>query len=70
MIRASVENAFANRWEASLAVAAQRAFAATLLELPVDEGGLNGEEPLLEDVLHAARLLEPAGPSRLGAPSA
>ena len=48
-------------------MAAQRAFAATLLELPVDEAVIDGEEPFLEDVLHAARLTEAPAPSRLPA---
>ena len=49
-----------------MAVAAQRALAATLLELPVDGAeGVDGDDPFLEDVLSEARLLEPLGPSRV-----
>ncbi len=49
-----------------LAVAAQRALAATLLELTVDDvEGVNGEPPPLEDVLLDARLLDPPLPSRV-----
>ena len=35
--------AFANRWMGLLAVAAQRALAASLLELPIDECGADGD---------------------------
>ena len=68
VIRRSVEIAYANRWTGLLSVAAQRAFAATLLELPVDEAGVAGDDPLLEDVLHQSRLVEAPVPSRLPAP--
>ena len=55
-----------HRWTGILAVAAQRALAATLLELPVDDAeGVDGEEPVLEDVLGDARLVEAPVPSRL-----
>ena len=53
--------------ERLLPVAAHRALAGTLLELPVNEAGCNGEAPWLEDVLHEARLQDPPGPSRLPA---
>ena len=47
-------------------MAAQRAFAATLLELPVDGAeGVDGDPPALEDVLLDARLLDPPAPSRV-----
>jgi len=40
--------------------------ATPLLELPVDEAeGVDGEPPVLEEVLGEARLVEPALPSRL-----
>ena len=65
ILRTSVRAAFMHRWTGLLAVAAQRAFAATLLELPVDEAGADAEDSLLEDVLHNGRLLAPLGPSRL-----
>ena len=49
-----------------LTVAAQRALAATLLELPVDAAeGLDGDTPFLEEVLLGARWVEPPLPSRL-----
>ena len=55
-----------NGWLGLLSVAAQRAFAATLLELPVDRAeAVDGEPPHLEDVLAHARLLAGPAPSRL-----
>ena len=49
-----------------MAVAAQRALAATLLELPVDDAeGVDGEPPVLEDVLADARTFDLPEPSRL-----
>ncbi len=65
LLRASAQMAYSHRWTGLLAVAAQRALATTLLELPVDEVGADGELPLLEDVLHEGRLLEAPTPSRL-----
>ena len=66
LIRASVRAAYLHRWTGSMAVAAQRAFAATLLELPVDDvEGVDGEPPALGDVLLDGRLLEPPAPSRV-----
>ena len=66
LIRASVRAAYLHRWTGILAVAAQRAFAATLLELPVDDAeGVDGEPPPLEDVLGDARLLDAPAPSRV-----
>ena len=66
LVRSAAKAAFLHRWTGILAVAAQRAFAATLLELPVDDaGGVDGEEPVLEEVLGDARLLEAPLPSRL-----
>ena len=56
LLRACAKTAYARRWMGLLAVAAQGAFANTLLELPVDEVGTDGEPPLLEDVLHEGRL--------------
>ena len=67
LLRASAQMAYSHRWMGLLAVAAQRALAATLLELPVDEVGADGDPPLLEDVLHEGRLLEAPLPSRLPA---
>ena len=37
LLRASAQMAYSHRWMGLLAVAAQRALAATLLELPIDE---------------------------------
>ena len=70
ILRKPAQLAYANRWMGILAVAAQRAFAATLLELPVDETAADGEAAPLADVFHAARLVEPPAPSRLPATTA
>ena len=67
LLRKSAQLAWTSRWTGLLAVAAQRALANTLLELPVDEVGCDGDVPCLEDVLHAGRLVEPPMPSRLPA---
>ena len=57
---------FFHRWTALPSVAAQRAMAATLLELPLDDAeGVDGEPPVLEDVFSDARLIEPPIPSRV-----
>ena len=66
LVRAAAKAAFFHRWTGILAVAAQTAFAATLLELPVDDaGGVDGDAPVLEEVLGDARLMEAPLPSRL-----
>ena len=66
ILRPSVRAAYFHRWTGMLAVAAQRALAATLLELPVDDAeGLDGDTPFLEEVLLDARRVEPPLPSRL-----
>ena len=66
LVRSAANAAFFHRWTGILAVAAQRALAATLLELPVDDaGGVDGDEPVLEEVLGDARLMEAPLPSRL-----
>ena len=66
LVRSAAKAAFFHRWTGILAVAAQRAFAATLLELPVDDaGGVDGDGPVLEEVLGDARLMEAPVPSRL-----
>ena len=67
-MRRSLQLAYQQRWTGLLAVAAQRALASTLLELPVDEAAADGEEVWVEEVLREARLLEPPMPSRLPAP--
>ena len=66
LVRSAARAAYFHRWTGILAVAAQRAFAATLLELPVDDAeGVDGDVPVLEEVLGDARLLEAPLPSRL-----
>ncbi len=67
ILRRSVQLAYMQRWTGLLAIAAHRAFANTLLELPVDESAVDGEEVWLEDVLREARLSEAPTPSRLPA---
>ena len=58
ILRRSLQLAYQQRWTGLLAVAAQRALASTLLELPVDEAAADGEEVWVEEVLREARLLE------------
>ena len=65
VLRRSVQMAYTCRWTGLLAVAAHRAYARTLLDLPVDEANCDGEEAPLEDVLREARFFEPPEPSRL-----
>ena len=65
LLRKSAQLAWSSRWLSLLSVAAHRALARTLLELPVDEVGADGDDPFLEDVLHEARLADPPVPSRL-----
>ena len=67
VLRRSVQMAYTCRWTGLLAVAALRAYARTLLDLPVDEANCDGEEAPLEDVLREARFFEPPEPSRLPA---
>ena len=66
-LRASAAQAYAHRWSGILAVAAQRAFAASLLELPLaNEDCWDGEEPVCHDVVADARWAFPVYDSRLG----
>ena len=66
ILRPSVRAAYFHRWTGMLAVAAQRALAATLMELPVDDAEcVDGGAPTLEDVLLDARLVDPPQPSRV-----
>ena len=58
--------AFTHRCSGILAVAAQRALVATLLDMPsIDAPAADGDEPPLEHVLLDARLTETPVPSRL-----
>ena len=65
LFRRPAQLAWTSRWLGLLSVATHRAFARTLLELPVDEAGADGADPFLEDVLHESRLVEAPLPSRL-----
>ena len=66
-LRASAAQAYAHRWSGMLAVAAQRAFAASLLELPLaNENCWDGEAPACHDVVAGARWSFPVHESRLG----
>ena len=58
--------AYATRWVSIASVAAQRALASSLLELPVSEDGVDGGEQPFPDVLAEASWDDPPGPSRLG----
>ena len=66
VLQQSVRAAFHHRWTGILAVAAQRAFAASLLDLPMEDAlGVDGDTPPLENILGDARLWGPALPSRV-----
>ena len=66
LIRSSVAAAWCARWSGLLAVAAQRAFAASLLELPMHEQMcIDGAEPALSDLLAETRFIELPTGSRL-----
>ena len=67
ILRQSPTQAYLHRWSGLLAVAAHRAFAASLLELPIDEAAAEGFEAPIEEVLREARLVETPVPSRLPA---
>ena len=64
-LQASTAHAYLYRWSAMLAVAAQKAYAATLLRLPLDREIVNGEVPADSDVVADARFGAPVEPSRL-----
>ena len=67
-LRASTAQAYAYRWSALLAVAAQKAFAASLLELPLQcEACFDGEPPAAHEVLADARWSFPVSDSSLPA---
>jgi hypothetical protein len=66
LLRASVARAWAARWANHLSCAAQRAFATSLLELPLaNENNVDGEPPPLGDLLSDCRWEEQPRPSRL-----
>ena len=65
-LRPAVAAAYAHRWVGIASVAAQRALASSLLELPVSEDGVDGEEADFPTVLAEASWEEPPAPSRLG----
>ena len=65
-LRASVFHACLHRWSALAAVAAQRAFAASLQELPLArELNVDGEPPCFSDLLADARFLSSPADSRM-----
>ena len=67
-LRSAVQRAPLHRWTGMLAVAAQRALAHSLLELPLAGGDeCDGAEPLLGDLLADARDAEAVPVSRLPA---
>ena len=66
-LRACTAQAYCYRWSALLAVAAQKAFAATLLELPPGAACFDGDPPPANEVLADARWSFPVHDSRLPA---
>ena len=68
-VRKAALQASGHRWTGMLAVAAQRAYAFSLLELPLDAADkCDGTEPPLAGVLADARAAGPVAPSRLPTP--
>ena len=67
-LRKAALQASIHRWTGMLAVAAQRAYALSLLELPLDAADVRRHGTALAEVLADARAAEPAAPSRLPAP--
>lgn len=66
LLRRAAEQAYFHRWTGMLAFAAGNAFAASLLEEPLDGTyNINGEEPDVLDVLADARLIEGPEISRM-----
>ena len=65
ILRRGTQQAFLSRWSALLSVAAQRAFALSLLELPHTWAIADGEPPDLGNVLADARWEEAPLPSRM-----
>ena len=71
LLRRSAALAWQRRWTGILAVAAQTAFAASLLEEPLLGHDLcDGVAPPLAEVLHDGAAAEPPSISRMGAPVA
>ncbi|CAK0812332.1 unnamed protein product [Prorocentrum cordatum] len=67
LLRASVKAAWIQWWTGLASVAVQRAFAASLLYLPLDGLACDGDEPWLQDVLADARRTEAPVPCRMPA---
>ena len=66
LLRGAAVQAYVRRWTALLAVAAQRALAASLLQSPLfGETCVDGAEPPVSDVLVDARWESGPAPSRL-----
>ena len=70
-LRAAATSAWHHRWTGVLAVAAQRAFAASLLELPLAHLCVDGDPPPRGELLGGPResLEQAPRPSRLPAPA-
>ena len=68
VVRSQAARSWADRWSTQLAVAAQTAFAASLLELPLSAPCIvDGAEPSLGELLVEGRWHEAPSPSRLPA---
>ena len=68
-VRSALRAAYVSRWSGVIAVAAQRALASSLLELPLEAVGAAAGEPAVHEVLQDARWLHTPAPSRLPAPT-
>ena len=66
-VRSALRAAYVSRWSGIIAVAAQRARASSLLELPLEAVGAASGEPAAHEILQDARWLDTSAPSRLPA---
>ena len=68
LLRSACVAACVHRWSAALSFAAAKAFASTVLSLPLHGAAdVDGQPPELSDLLHADRLSDAPLPSRLPA---
>ena len=66
-VRSALRAAYVTRWSGIIAVAAQRALASSLLELPLDTVASAAGAPAVHEVLQDARWLDAPASSRLPA---
>ena len=67
VVRPALRAAYVSRWSGIITVAAQRALASALLELPLEAVAAAAREPAVHEVPQDARWLDTPAPSRLPA---